>query len=68
MVGVSELGSLLDQLAALDLADLDPGELTDRAARRIPLLQTGINQLARCRPARCAADRRRRSRPTAWWR
>ena len=43
---VSELRSLLDQVAALDLSGLDPAELTDpELLGAIPLLQTTINQL-----------------------
>ena len=43
---VSELRSLLDQLAALDLSTLDPAELTDpELLDGIPLLQTTLNQL-----------------------
>ncbi len=43
---VSELRSLLDQFAALDLSTLDPAELTDpELLDGIPLLQTTLNQL-----------------------
>ena len=43
---MSELRSLLDQLAALDPADLDPAGLADAdLLEGIPLLQTTINQL-----------------------
>jgi hypothetical protein len=44
---VSELRSLLDQLAGLDLASLDPDGLTDgEVLEGIPLVQFGLNQLS----------------------
>jgi hypothetical protein len=44
---VSELRSLLDQLAALDLSALDPAELADgELLDGLPVLRGGINQLS----------------------
>ncbi|MCW2533600.1 MAG: endonuclease [Blastococcus sp.] len=44
---MSELRSLLDQLAALDPADFDPLDLADEHVRELlPLVQTGINRLS----------------------
>lgn len=46
MGAVSELRSLLDQLAALDLSSLDPADLTEgEILEGLPLLQTSLNQL-----------------------
>ena len=57
---MSELRSVLDQLATMDLGCLDPDELTDgQLLEGMPILQAGINQftalLTRCV---AAADRR----------
>jgi hypothetical protein len=44
---VSELRSALDQLATMDLAGLDPDELVDdELLEGMPVLQSGLNQLA----------------------
>ena len=44
---MSELRSALDQLATMDLAGLDPDELVDdELLERMPVLQSGLNQLA----------------------
>ncbi len=44
---MSELRSLLDQLASLDLADLDPGELADaELLDALPLLQNTVNRIS----------------------
>jgi hypothetical protein len=55
VVGVSELRSLLDQLATFDLAALDPADLADgELLDGLPLLQTTINGLAALQ-TRCVA-------------
>ena len=60
MVVVSELRSLLDQLAALDLSTLDPADLADpELLDGIPLLQTTLNQLGALQTRMAAACDRR---------
>ena len=61
---MSELRSLLDELASLDLASLDPDELSaGELLEALPMLQSGINQLsALLTRAVRAADRREAQR------
>jgi hypothetical protein len=57
---MSELRSLLDQLASLDLVDLDPGELVDgEVLDGLPVLQGALNKLSALQTRFVAAADRR---------
>lgn len=64
VTAVSELRSVLDQVAALDVSDLDPNELSDpELLESLPLLHVGISKIAALM-TRCVAvtDRRQAHR------
>jgi hypothetical protein len=60
VVAVSSWVSVLEQLAELDPADFDPGDLADEQLRRlVPLAQTGINRLTALQTRAVAAGEAR---------